>query len=158
MTKQWEKYEEVATRLLSRVAAELGLESTYGKQLLPGSDTNWEVGAVGVTEGGQGTIVIEVRRVTSKGQTQKDLAALAFQIEDLGAKGGIIVSPLPLQSGAKKIADAKNILEVTLNANATVEEFVMRFLNKVMLGVVDRVSVRVGLSGGEYKRVKHDRT
>lgn len=47
--------------------------------------------------------------------------------------GGIVVSPLPLQAGARKVAEAEGIVEVQLNENSTTEEHILRFLQRVMV-------------------------
>ena len=65
------------------------------------------------------------------------MGALAYQIIDMGASGGIIVNPLGLQAGAQKVACAEQILEVEFDANSTPTEFAMRFLNKLMVGLTD---------------------
>ncbi len=54
--------------------------------------------------------------------------------QDTGAFGGIIVSPLGLQEGAKKVAAAENIIEVRLDENSTAEHFVINFLGKFRAG------------------------
>jgi hypothetical protein len=41
--------------------------------------------------------------------------------------GGIIVSPLGLQEGAQKVANAENVKHVTLGPDSTTNEYVMRF-------------------------------
>ena len=114
-----------------------------GKQKIPGvkSGTDWEIDAKGVREGNEGFIIIECRRYTTSKQNEEKLAALAHRIEDTGAVGGILVSPLGLQEGAAKIATAKNIIEVQLNADCTPEEFVMRFLGKLIAGIKETVAL-----------------
>jgi hypothetical protein len=54
------------------------------------------------------------------------LEALAFRIQDVGADGGIIVTTLDLQSGARKIADSQNIITVRMPQDSTVENYMMR--------------------------------
>jgi hypothetical protein len=49
---------------------------------------------------------------------------------------------LGLQEGAKKIADAENIIEVQLFPDSTPYEYLMRFLNNVMLGVHETITVK----------------
>ncbi len=56
--------------------------------------------------------------------------------------GGIIVSPLGLQEGAQQVAAAENIVEVHLDENSTPEQFVMSFLNKIMVGVADTIQLK----------------
>jgi hypothetical protein len=67
---------------------------------------------------------------------------LAYRIIDAGAAGGIIVSPLGLQEGAEKVAAAENVVNVTLNADCNPREYVMRFLNNIMVGVQSTLVLR----------------
>jgi len=140
----WKSYEEVAAYLLNHFAKEFGLIRVEGKQTVHGlrSGTDWEIDAKGVHEGeDQGFIIIECRRYTTSKQNQEKLGSLAYKIVDTGASGGIIVSPLGLQQGAKKIAAHEKVLDVQLNANCTPEEFALKFLNRLMIGVKDNFKV-----------------
>lgn len=140
---EWKTYEEVAAFLLHRHAKEFGLSKVEGKQSVKGnrSETDWEIDAKGFNDNGVGFVIVECRRYTKSKQNQEQMAALAYRIEDTGASGGIIVSPLGLQLGAEKVASAENILEVKLSADSTPNEFAMSFLNKLMIGMVDTVAV-----------------
>ena len=138
MTAMWETYEEVARHLLAQFGEHFGLEDVEGKQEVKGrrSGTNWEIDAKGRKTGtNEMFVIVECRRQASGGQKQEHLAGLSYRIIDAGASGGIIVSPLPLQKGAKKVAQAENIVEVTLNKNCSTTDYVMQFLEKVMVGV-----------------------
>lgn len=137
--KAWRNYEEVATYILDRNAKEFGLQRVEGKQSVTGqrSGTCWEIDAKGIKKDDEGFIIVECRRYTTSKQNQMNMGALAYQIIDMGASGGIIVSPLGLQAGAQKVACAEQILEVELDANSTPTEFAMRFLNKLMVGLTD---------------------
>lgn len=138
--KTWKSYEEVATYLLNHFAKEFGLSRVEDKQKVHGlkSGTDWEIDAKGVRVGAnQAFIIIECRKYTKSKQSQEKLGGLAYKIEDTGASGGIIVSLLGLQEGAKKIAAHENIIDVQLNADCTPEEFVLKFLNRLMVGVKD---------------------
>jgi hypothetical protein len=73
---------------------------------------------------------------------------LAYRIIDTGANGGILVSLLGLQERAERVAAAENIISVRLNKDCNRYEFVLGFLNKIMLGVLDQVSI------GEEVQVK----
>ena len=136
---QWESYEQVGTYLLNQFAAEFGLDRVEPKQEVPGdrSGTSWEINAKGVRQGNDGFLVVEFRRYTTSRQSQEKLGGLAYRIIDTAAKGGIIVSPLGLQEGAQKIAAAENVVNVTLNENCNRYEYLMRFLDKIMVGVHD---------------------
>jgi Restriction endonuclease len=103
--------------------------------LVPGKLTTWEIDAKGVKSDGIGFVVVECRRYTNSRLNKTNMGALVFTIQDTGAQGGIVVSPLDLQSGAKKIAASANVQHVTLNPDSTTSDYVMRFLDRVSLGV-----------------------
>jgi hypothetical protein len=148
----WQTYEEVARQLLDRIAEELGLARVEGKQYVPGrkSGATWEIDAKGISADGTGFVVIEIRRRTTSRLPQESVAAIAYRIDDTGAQGGIVVSPLTLQSGARKVAEAAGVIEVQLNQNSTTEQFVLRFLQKVMVGIpTDSLAVSALIVGIE---------
>ena len=66
---------------------------------------------------------------------------MAYRIHDTGADGGILVTPLPLQEGAKKIAALNNIVSVTLAADSTPENFVIAFFDKLHLGLTENIQI-----------------
>lgn len=135
--RKWESYEQVATFLLNQMASEFGLEKFEGKQSIPGkrSGTKYEIDAKGVSEDGEIFFIVECRRYTTSRQNQEKIGGLAYRILDTGAQGGILVSPLGMQEGATKIADAENIHEVLLDENSICTEYVLRFLEKVRVGI-----------------------
>lgn len=135
--KAWETYEQVAVHILDQIAAELGLERVEGKQHIEGSRslTKWEIDGKGVKVGGEGFVIIECRRYTTSKQNQEKVAGLAYRIIDTGASGGILVSPLGFQDGAKKVADAEDIQEIFMDENSTRTSYVLKFLNHIFAGV-----------------------
>ena len=141
--KEWESYEQVAVYLLDQIAEELGLERVEGKQGVYGADTTttWEIDGKGVKIGDEGFVVIECRRYTKSRQNQGKLASLAFTIQDTGATGGILVSPLGFQEGAEKVAAATGIQEVLMSPTSTRTDYMLSFLNKVFVGVSDTIRV-----------------
>lgn len=140
-SKVWKNYEKVAQHLLNRFAECFELGSVEGKQIVPGeSGTEWEIDAKGVKSEGEGFIIVECRRYTKSRLNQESMAALAFRIQDTGAQGGIVVSPLEFQSGAKKIAAYSNIQHVTLDPKSTTSDYIMNFLNQIFIGISDTVS------------------
>ena len=85
---------------------------------------------------------------------------MAYTIIDTGAQGGIIVSPLGLQKGAEKVAAAANVVNVILNENCDRYEYIMKFLNKLMIGVLDSINtfkeaVELQVKGKDGKVVRH---
>ncbi len=134
---KWKIYEEVANYLVETLAAALGLglERVEGKQKLIGeSGTTWEVDRKGVTTNGRAIVVIECRRYTTSKLKQKDMAALAYTIRDVGAAGGIVVTPKGVQEGARKIAEYEGIRIVGLDQDATRTDFMLESLEKVIAG------------------------
>ncbi len=140
---KWESYEQVAQFLLDQMAEHFDLSRVEGKQKVEGkrSGATCEIDGKGLAKDGDGFVILECRRYTTSRQSQEHLAAIAYRIIDTGAKGGIIVSPLGLQEGAKKIAEAENVVSVRLGENSTTSEYILSFLNKIFVGVRDKVHI-----------------
>jgi hypothetical protein len=140
---KWEHYEEVATYLLNQFRLKFGFERVEKKQSIHGkySSTKYEIDAKGVCEGNEGFIIIECRRYTNSRQSQEKIASLAYTILDTGARGGILVSPLGIQEGANRIANAENIKSVILDKNSTTVSYFLQFLNNVMIGLDQPLSI-----------------
>lgn len=158
--QQWRTYEEVATKILDRIRDALGLSAVEGKQSLPGlSGTEWELDAKGIKQESDAFVIVECRRQTTSRIKQEEVAALAFRIQDTGAAGGFVVSPLGFQEGAQKVARSANIHSVLLNASATPQEFVLSFLGNLFLSLTGVKAsaeagkvipvIKVGLTGVE---------
>jgi hypothetical protein len=128
----WRSYEEVAAYLLNQFASEFGLERVDGKQHVVGqrSGTTWEIDAKGVRQGDSGFVIVECRRYMSSKQNQEKIGGLAYRIID---------------TGAERIAAAENIVSVQLNEDSTQHEYVLRFLNKIMIGIHDTLSFKESL-------------
>ncbi|MDZ7762522.1 MAG: restriction endonuclease [Desulfovermiculus sp.] len=144
-TEKWKDYEEVSQYLISKFSENFGLSKVEGKQKLVGkeSGTEWEVDAKGIREENDCIVIIEARRYTKNRLNQEQLGAIAYRIHDTGAHGGIIVSPLGIQSGAKKIAESNNIVSVEIDANSTKEKFAINFFGNLIMGVpTDKISIR----------------
>lgn len=145
-SKEWRTYEEVAQYLLEQFADHFGLGHVEGKQLVPGaSGTNWEIDAKGIKSDGSGIVLVECRRHTTSKLSQEQLGGVAFRITDTGAQGGITVSPLDMQKGAKLIAAHANIVHVMLDPKSTTTEYMMKFLNKLFAGLHAEVSFKSSL-------------
>ncbi|MFQ5812000.1 MAG: restriction endonuclease [Anaerolineae bacterium] len=141
--KKWETYEEVAAYLLEQMADKFGLDRFEGKQKVIGhrSGTEWEIDAKGVSDAGDIFLLVECRRYTTSRQSQEKVGALAYRIHDTGALGGIIVSPLGLQSGAEKVAKAENIHSVILDPNSTTTDYFLEYLNEIQIGLSERITI-----------------
>lgn len=144
-SSSWRNYEEVAVYLLNSVREELGLTAIEGKQRIRGNetDTEWEIDAKGITANGKGIVIIECRRYMKSRQSQSQAASLAFQINDIAAEGGIFVSPLGLQEGAKKVAAAKNIMSIEIDPDSTPHDFSMKLFDKMHYGVSMNLEINI---------------
>lgn len=142
--KKWASYEEVAAHLLDKFASHFGLGRVEGKQVVAGdSGTEWEIDAKGCSDGDESFVIVECKRHTKTGISQAITGGLAWSIQDTGASGGILVSPLGLQAGAEKVAKKAGIIEATLNEKATTTEYVLQFLNQVCIGLHDEVKLNI---------------
>lgn len=139
--KDWERYEQTAQLLLNQFAEHFELGSVEGKQIVPGaSGAKWEIDAKGVKADGEGFLIVECRLRKSR-QNQEQVAALAYKINDTGAQGGILVTPVDLQRGGRKVADYESIDHVILNRESTTEAYVIEFLDKVFMGFRESIGV-----------------
>ncbi len=124
-----DEYEINSKDIIQIFKKDLGLESIEGKQKLEGDVENWEIDAKGILEEGGGTIVIECKRW--KNRIPKPMVAnLAYSIKDVNAQGGILVSPLDMQSGAKNIAEAENINHIKITPESDVNNFDIEIFGK----------------------------
>jgi hypothetical protein len=133
----WESYEDVARYLLEKLgdALGLGLESVEGNQTLVGeSGAEWEIDGKGVKADGGAIVVVECRRYTTSRVKQSAVASLAWTISDLGASGGIVVTPIGVQRGGQLIAKAADIQIVHLDADSTTTGYLLKFLGNVFVG------------------------
>ena len=81
----WKICEDAARQVLVDIRQLLGLSSVQGKQTFNGkSGTTWELDARAWREGSDGFLVIEVRRRTSCGLKQEEIAAIAIASRMLG--------------------------------------------------------------------------
>ncbi len=159
--KSWQSYEEVAAYLLNKFAEHFGLECVEGKQCIPGtSGTDWEIDAKGVADNGEGFLIVECKRYTKSRLDQERIGGLAFRIQDTGAIGGIVVSPLDLQDGAKKVAAHANIHHVILSPNSTPAQYFLQFLNDTFIGIEEQpigISERVRIRVFEDEKLIEER-
>lgn len=142
--RKWESYEHVAAYLLDSFATEFGLGKVEGKQIIPGaSGTKWEIDAKGYSEDDATFVIVECKRYTTSKVSQETLAGLAFRIVDTGASGGIIVTPLGFQEGAKKVAAHTHVHTVLLNEDCTRTDYILQFMNKMCVGLSDTINVNI---------------
>jgi hypothetical protein len=143
--KAWESYEKVAEHVLSELGLKLGVTDIRDKRSYPGklSGTDWDIDVSALREGDQALIIVECRRLTSSRIKQEAMGAIAYRILDLGAGGGITVSPYPLQKGAAKIAAASNVQHVELTAGSRFDLWVAKIAAVLHIGITEQVPVSV---------------
>jgi hypothetical protein len=126
----------------------LGISKVEAKQRLAGaSGTKWEVDAKGVLVDGHGFLVVECKERSNKKIDQAVVASLAFQVDDVGAQGAVIVTSIGLQKGAEIIARHKGFHLVYLPKDGTFEQFFASCGNHLFQKVSDQVNVNFGLAG-----------
>ncbi len=132
----WRSYEELALSVISALSKELDVQDVSGPELLSGrTGTKWAIDGKAWQHGGRGFLVVEARRYPGRRLSQGRVAELAFIVEDTTASGAIIVSPLPLQSGADLVAKAHGIEHLRLEADSSTAYWVAQFLGRVFKGV-----------------------
>lgn len=134
---EWASYEELGRILLEKWGDVLGLElaRVEGKQKLVGkSGMQWTVDAKAVRSGDEAILVVECRRYTTSRLKPEAIGALAYRISDVGASGGIVVTPIGVQRGGQLIAEAENIHVVHLDAETTTSGYLLQFLGNVIVG------------------------
>ena len=160
MNPDWLVYENAAKAAIEHLREKFGLTRVEGKQLLNGkTGVAWEVDAKAWCDGSDRFLVVEARRRTTSRLKQGDVAAIAFSIEDVGASGGIVVSPLPLQEGAKTLAASKNIEHLRLSSESTPELYLAEYMGLRYRGLTYGDSMSIGvptLLGGELRSASDD--
>jgi hypothetical protein len=110
------------------------LDRVEGPQSLPGESTDHDVDGKAVCEGGEGFLIVECKRHSNRVK-KGTLCDLAYRIRDTGAAGGIIVTPLDLQAGAKLVANHNDVVHVKLDPYSTTESYFASFLERVFIGL-----------------------
>jgi hypothetical protein len=149
--KTWQTYEEVARYVIQQIRERFHLAKVEGKQSVLGqkSGTWWAIDAKGVRDGDGAIIVVECRRRKSR-QSQEDIGAVAYRIMDTNAAGGIIVSPLPLQKGAKLVAAANKIEHMQLDPHSTLDTWTAQIRNMFYMGLTMRAAASVAFEATVY--------
>lgn len=133
--KKWAAYEEAAKRIVSNLRTLLGVVHVGDKQRLPGIDgATYELDAVAWTDDAGSFLLIEAKR-HKRGLTQDTINSVIYKFIKVGASGAIVVTPMPLQRGAKKAADFDHVIHIKLSADSTPEDYLAEYMGKRFLGV-----------------------
>lgn len=130
-TKAWKTYEEVARYVLAQLRDVLQISEVAAEQVLPGqSGTSWNVEGIAIRASNGKFLILECKRYPTTRVNQEQIGGLAFRIDDTGADGAILVSPLPLQAGAKLVAEAKGIAHLVLTPLSRSESYLAEYLGQ----------------------------
>lgn len=154
---EWKRYESAAREILQHFASELGIISIAGEAVLPGhSGTKWHVEGTATCLDDGGFLIMECRRYTTTRLNQESLGGLAFRIQDTGGAGAIIVTPLPLQQGARLVAESQNIIPIEIEAWSTAQNYLARILGKTFhgVGITEAIQVSAKVVSIELKTLK----
>lgn len=134
MMKKWVAYEEAAQRVVSDMRALLGVVHVGDKQILSGVDgATYELDAVAWTDDAGSFLLIEAKR-HNRGLTQDTINSIIYKFIKVGAGGAIVVTPMPLQRGAKKAADFDHVIHIKLSADSTPVDYLAEYMGKRFLG------------------------
>lgn len=113
----------------------------------------WNVDGFGYDASGE-RVLIECKHSSKRKIEQNELAAFAYIIKDVGAKSGIIVTTLGLQSGAKQIAKTEKVGLLILDYNSTEKNFKITFNtlddptienpSHSIMAITDEINVGIG--------------
>lgn len=98
--------------------------------------------AKAIRESDGSIVIVECRRYNSR-LSQEALGAVAYRIRNLGAAGGITVSPMPLQAGAAKVAKAEQIEHVELRPESTREQWIAKIDQITHIGITETAAFTV---------------
>lgn len=144
-SKTWRRYEELAPYILRRFADIFGISEIEAKQRVMGrGGTQWEIDAKGIVA--DGFLIVECKERTSAKLNKDVIAALGFKVRDSGAKGGIIITTIGLQKGAKKIAEQYDFKIVYLPKESTFEQYVASCGERIAMKISEKVNASMGLT------------
>jgi hypothetical protein len=132
-----EQYEDVTKTILNALRSHLGLACVQGEVRHEGeSGTAWNVDASCYRQDDGALLLVECRRKTTRRVDQEEMAGFAFRIGDTGASGGLMVTPIGYQKGAKAVAGATRIGLATLNPDATSREYTLEIAERLFHGLL----------------------
>jgi hypothetical protein len=128
--KKFMMYEEAAKRVVSDMRAEFGIIDVTGKKKLPGSDGSvYELDAIAWTDEAGSFLLVEAKQ-QGRRLSQDAVNSILYKFQKVGAGGAILVSPMPLQSGAQKAADYDNLVHIKLTADSTAQDYLAEYLGR----------------------------
>ena len=155
MEKDWERYEQVVRTILESLREHLGYSRVDPKGDLPGrSGTEWEIDATAYQLADGKLVLIECKDYPDRKVTQGEMGVHAYHIIETGAAGGLFVTPVGYQKGAKLVANAAKIGMATLNLDATEREYDLNIAGRLFFGREAKGGIRLGATASasvEYR-------
>jgi|SRR5579871_236082 len=155
MTAASDQFEAVTRRIFHKLAEYFGLEHVEGSRQYSAQDSG-VLRQIDITayriDGGM--VLIECKRHNRPLTIDKVDAFHTVIYTDVGADGGILVSSKGFTDGAVKSAQAKRIALVTLNEDATEQEFILSIADVVLKGTTCDAAMlfRLRAQNGEEER------
>jgi hypothetical protein len=142
--KEWESFEDVFRAVLDRHKDFFELEEVEpGPKEVTGKARKvrpWDIEVVGYRRGSRRLVLFECKH-RSRNVEPEAAGGFAYRIEDTGAETGYFVTPLDkrLGKGAREIADYEQIGHVQLARNSTPDDYTMKFLDNMFIGVSETI-------------------
>jgi hypothetical protein len=89
-------------------------------------------------------VLIECKRYPDRKVTQGEMGEQAYRIIETGAAGGLFVTAVGYQEGAKLVANAAKIGMATLNLDATEREYDLDIAGRLFFGREAKGGIRIG--------------
>jgi|RhiMetdeSRZDD1v2_1073273.scaffolds.fasta_scaffold261819_2 hypothetical protein len=152
--RAWKQFEDAFRAILEDHKDFFGLDSIEPspRKAKAKSGYVYDIEVMGYSKGDEKLVLFECRR-KSRNLEPKDAGEFAYRIQTTGAKKGYFVTTLEkgLAEGAKTITDYERINHIQLSANATPQEYLMKYLNNFFVGVRSTVSSSVSLVARDSK-------
>ena len=151
----WKRFEDAARAIINHHKAHFEIEEmASGQAMVQGASGHiWSIEGLGYSLDGRKQVLFECRKRTRNIEPEQ-AGGFVFRIQDTGAKKGYFITIMnrKLGKGAKKIAEAHGVGLIQLNAEATLENYLMKHANKFFLGdtitISESISVTIRRSDG----------
>jgi hypothetical protein len=143
-SSSWRTFEDAVRAIVTQHGDFFGLGAVAAGpgQVKGESGFIWNIEVIGYAAAHEKLVMFEVRRKTTRNIEPGEAGELALRIQDTGAEKGYFVTPLSrgLSRGAKKVADFRQIGHIQVSADSTPENYIMRCIEQVFVGLTNRVT------------------
>jgi len=133
MVENWRNYEDAARKIIGKLNSmkdELRIEKITDKQKIKGkSGEEWEM-EIMASDSESGKPILLECKCWAKPIPRDVIVSLAYKIKDVGGDRAFIITPIGLQSGAKKLAGVEQIETILLTKDSTSSNFDLVLANR----------------------------